>query len=398
MKKYVLSALAIASIATSCRKDDVEKVVQELKGTGLILNDKDDLAKVKQVDFNNALFDFPSEFVLNTPPIVNQEDTQKCVAFSMAYMIVGFYNGLNANTPVLQRQALAGSPEYAFATIKKLNNEPCKEGTYFFDRYENNKMIARGMSSILQNYGTTSWEAMPFKNSNVCTVTNSSQDAAAKNNAIDGFYRMDRQEYTNTDELKNLIYTGHPITFAADTGSAAFKALNKNNTKWAYGFGGGGSHAMTIVGWSDAKQAFKVANSWGTDWCDNGYLWIDYNHMKTLLNLSNTALVLFPNQRQKAIFNKLTPASCGNNNWGYLEVKNTSDLELKIEIDGPAYQEKDLPEIDADSEETYMGIKTGAVLVKVINPSDNKLISSKNITITQCESSSITLDAQGKIN
>jgi len=36
------------------------------------------------------------------------------------------------------------------------------------------------------------------------------------------------------------------------------------------------SHAMCIVGYDDAMQAFRVRNSWGTDWGDDGYVWIAY--------------------------------------------------------------------------------------------------------------------------
>jgi len=37
-----------------------------------------------------------------------------------------------------------------------------------------------------------------------------------------------------------------------------------------------GGHAMCIVGYDDAKGGFKVRNSWGDAWGENGYLWIAY--------------------------------------------------------------------------------------------------------------------------
>jgi len=37
-----------------------------------------------------------------------------------------------------------------------------------------------------------------------------------------------------------------------------------------------GGHAVAIVGYDDSKQAFKIANSWGTGWGVNGYGWISY--------------------------------------------------------------------------------------------------------------------------
>jgi C1A family cysteine protease len=34
---------------------------------------------------------------------------------------------------------------------------------------------------------------------------------------------------------------------------------------------------MVICGYNDAKKAFRVMNSWGKGWADNGFAWIDYD-------------------------------------------------------------------------------------------------------------------------
>ena len=36
------------------------------------------------------------------------------------------------------------------------------------------------------------------------------------------------------------------------------------------------NHAILIVGWDDDKNAWLIKNSWGTDWGENGYGWVDY--------------------------------------------------------------------------------------------------------------------------
>ncbi len=36
------------------------------------------------------------------------------------------------------------------------------------------------------------------------------------------------------------------------------------------------NHAITIVGWNDAKRAYHVKNSWGSAWGENGYCWVEY--------------------------------------------------------------------------------------------------------------------------
>ena len=42
-----------------------------------------------------------------------------------------------------------------------------------------------------------------------------------------------------------------------------------------------GFHAMTVVGFDERRQAFKVINSWKTSWADGGFGWIDYETFKT---------------------------------------------------------------------------------------------------------------------
>ncbi len=48
---------------------------------------------------------------------------------------------------------------------------------------------------------------------------------------------------------------------------------------WAYTGPKTGSHAMCIVGYDDSREAFKVRNSWGTDWGDGGHCWIAYSSL-----------------------------------------------------------------------------------------------------------------------
>ncbi|MFW5870280.1 MAG: C1 family peptidase [Candidatus Sumerlaeota bacterium] len=41
-----------------------------------------------------------------------------------------------------------------------------------------------------------------------------------------------------------------------------------------------GLHAVTVVGFDDEKEAFLVANSWGTLWGDEGFMWLSYDFVR----------------------------------------------------------------------------------------------------------------------
>ena len=42
-----------------------------------------------------------------------------------------------------------------------------------------------------------------------------------------------------------------------------------------------GYHAMCVAGYDDARQAFLVLNSWGSDWGQNGAIWVHYDVAQT---------------------------------------------------------------------------------------------------------------------
>lgn len=46
-----------------------------------------------------------------------------------------------------------------------------------------------------------------------------------------------------------------------------------------------GGHCVVLVGWDDNRQwsrgkgMWKIRNSWGSDWCENGYFWMPYEYL-----------------------------------------------------------------------------------------------------------------------
>jgi C1A family cysteine protease len=51
--------------------------------------------------------------------------------------------------------------------------------------------------------------------------------------------------------------------------------LYPKDTKTSYG-----GHAVCVVGWNPITRLFKIKNSWGTQWGENGYGYLSYDYIK----------------------------------------------------------------------------------------------------------------------
>lgn len=104
-------------------------------------------------------------------------------------------------------------------------------------------------------------------------------------------------------EMKSIIADGHMILFVAPSVSFSTVELPDKNNETAVLFsyvpkgstlGDMSAHALTIVGYDDTisydmnnnktidpweQGAFKVANSWGTSWENDGFIWIMYDSL-----------------------------------------------------------------------------------------------------------------------
>lgn len=83
--------------------------------------------------------------------------------------------------------------------------------------------------------------------------------------------------------IKSALNKGHLIIFSANVGTDFKKGYGNKNSSHTqpyanYDFSNTGRHVMTICGYDDSKGehgAFKVVNSYGPEWCEDGFIWID---------------------------------------------------------------------------------------------------------------------------
>jgi hypothetical protein len=195
------------------------------------------------------------------------------------------------------------------------------------------------------------------------------------------------------EELKSWIYSGFPIWFgvSVDQGFMNLKA----GKVWSKAKGKDeGGHAMVLVGFDNAKNAFKIANSWGTDWADAGYGWVDYNYFVKLLGKEEDAEIgiMIPNNAQRPNMGKVSPEACGNASWGDLIINNKRNQEVAIEMTGTNYTNNDTDNIDATETQIFIGLPKGSIKVKVLTANKSSVIREYSIAINSCATTELVIN------
>jgi C1A family cysteine protease len=94
---------------------------------------------------------------------------------------------------------------------------------------------------------------------------------------IRGFYRIFDEGFARVDAVMAALEARHPVVFGMSV-DAQFTAHSGPAVVSIPAGPSIGGHAMAIVGYevlSSGAIQFKVLNSWGTDWRDDGFAWFD---------------------------------------------------------------------------------------------------------------------------
>lgn len=223
-------------------------------------------------DFN-SFDELPSSIDLSSqmPPVGNQGRQNSCVAWATGYAIKSYLLKNKGQATEYDPPFAGGKGNFVFspAFIYNQQNGGEDKGLYYYKTME-----------FLKSSGVAPWSSMPYTDKDYLSQPSQSSKKEALKYKIKSFSRLN---YKNPDEIKRVL-AGKNVVMVGMIIDDAFYKLKGNiiydeNVGQSYG-----GHAMTIVGYDDNKKsksgkkgAYKLQNSWGTNWGDKGFGWVSYS-------------------------------------------------------------------------------------------------------------------------
>lgn len=245
-------------------------------GTGLKFASPEDLEKSNKYE-GGFRGDIPYRFDLSPymPPIMNQGTQNSCVGFSVGYYTLSYLTfSYLENSYYTRTGSLDYSKVFSPAFIYNIANGGNNYGMRFIDAFE-----------ILSQIGCARWRTFPYIESDFMTYPHDSCFYDAMNYIVDYtrflvFYYIDVNLFKEAmNEYQRPINIGTAIDNSLiKDGYAYYQSGKRGHFIWSkYKDKNLGGHALTIVGYDDGIGAFKIINSWGNSWGEDGYFWIDYD-------------------------------------------------------------------------------------------------------------------------
>lgn len=162
--------------------------------------------------------------------------------------------------------------------------------------------------TLLRDTGCCVWNYMPYDDGDYTTQPSTAANTNAGKYKISSFSRINNTYYSFTqgeiDSIKTYISQGYPIVISVtvyegfqDSSSTYYYEDTGEYVWWTTDNQGdeAGGHAMLITGYDD-DYGFKVINSWGSNWGNNGYIWIDFDFFRD--TIGNAAYVVYDGNNQ----------------------------------------------------------------------------------------------------
>ncbi len=237
--------------------------------------------------------DIPSSFSLEKYAVVsNQKNASSCTGYAIAGAMNIMYNYLNDITNITEKFANRFDPEYIYCAIKDDEDIACIScdcGSYIYEGID-----------LVKEYGCKKIGLDPYLD---CATTLNKKHLTklaptTRHYSVDyavtfvDWKTKNGKDYYEIDieGMKEAISYGLPLI----TGIFTPEEFNDLSTVYSPAKGETSPHAITIVGYDDnyLGGAFRVLNSYGRDWGDNGFFWLKYDDLNNNFASSGVFLLM----------------------------------------------------------------------------------------------------------
>ena len=263
MKKLAILFLFLSTISYT----------QESEYTMGMLLDKDkyETTELTAPLTTRSLDDLPSYYSLKafSPTPKSQGNQPSCVGWASGYgartISYAIKNNWKNNTTLIDQNTF--SPSFVYNLIKSKTDYSCQKGSYVADAMR-----------LMKDYGILKFTDFNYSQQSCTTKPSDHGYNLAKKNKIESFVRLASWDYPSNLALKTkkAIANNNPVVIGMRISSSFYKVKGTWNGIQTGAIGG---HAMVVVGYDDSKSggAFEILNSWGTNWGNNGFIWVTYS-------------------------------------------------------------------------------------------------------------------------
>lgn len=241
----------------------------QAQNTGAILEDRTIYDGLPEARFSTGALPSSKDLSTSFPTPGDQGQLGSCTAWACAY-------ALKTHQEQVERRWGVGSLNRIFSPSFIYNqiNQGLDGGSRIFDALQ-----------LMQAQGVALWSDFPYDDSDFSTQPDGRTVSRAFPYRIAKFYKIDSSDMRNATLLKEKIVLGYPLIASVNV-DQSFKSYSGGVFEVPMGDFDEkhGRHAVCIVGYDDATTSFRLINSWGAGWGEDGYMRIRYRTLADRLN------------------------------------------------------------------------------------------------------------------